>query len=156
MLCANHSLSTGDTTKVPLERTLCILKPDALGRNLIGKLIARLEKANFTLLAARMERLDQERAGGFYAEHRGKPFFDGLVSFMTSGPIMPIVLEKENAILGLRELMGATNPEQAAPGTLRAEFGKSIDVNTIHGSDSPASARREIEYFFDSSEIHER
>lgn len=127
-----------------------------MSRNLIGELLARIEKANFRVLAARMEHLDRKRAGGFYAEHRGKPFFEGLVSFMTSGPILPMVLEKENAILGLRELMGATNPEQSAPGTLRAQFGQSIDVNTIHGSDSPASALREIEYFFDSTEIHDR
>ena len=139
-----------------LERTLCILKPDAVSRNLVGELLARIEQANFKLVAARMERLDRARAGGFYAEHRGKPFFEGLVGFMTSGPILPMVLEKENAVLDLRELMGATNPEQAAPGTLRAQFAKSIDANTLHGSDSLASAQREIEYFFNASEIHDR
>ena len=139
-----------------VERTLCILKPDSLSRNLIGELIARIERAGFTVLAARVERLSAERAGGFYAEHRGKPFFDGLINFMTSGPIMPMVLRGENAILGLRELMGATNPEQAAPATLRAEFGQSIDVNTIHGSDSAISALREIDYFFDQTQIHDR
>lgn len=139
-----------------LERTLCILKPDAVSRNLVGELLARIEQASFKLVAARMERLDRARAGGFYAEHRGKPFFEGLVGFMTSGPILPMVLEKENAVLDLRELMGATNPEQAAPGTLRAQFAKSIDANTVHGSDSLASAQREIEYFFNASEIHDR
>jgi nucleoside-diphosphate kinase len=141
---------------VSVERTLCILKPDALSRNLIGRLIARIESADFTVLAARVERLDAERAGGFYAEHRGKPFFDGLIDFMTSGPTMPMVLQRENAILGLRELMGATNPGQAAPGTLRAEFGRSIDVNTIHGSDSATSAAREIDHFFDRTQIYDR
>ncbi len=142
--------------KVSMQRTLCILKPDAVARNLVGELIARIEQAGFTLLAARMDRLDQERAGGFYAEHRGKPFFNGLIQFMTSGPVMPMVLERENAIQGLRDLMGATNPKEAAPGTLRAKYGQSIDVNSIHGSDSAASAEREIAYFFHGAEIHAR
>ncbi len=139
-----------------MERTLCILKPDAVSRNLIGALIARIEQAGFTLIAARMERLDQDCAGGFYAEHRGKPFFDGLIRFMTSGSVLLMVLERENAIQGLRDLMGATNPKDAAPGTLRAEYGQSIDVNSIHGSDSPTSAEREIAYFFEGSQIHLR
>lgn len=142
--------------EVSIERTLCILKPDAVSRNLIGALIARIEQAGFTLLAARMQRLDQDRAGGFYAEHRGKPFFDGLIRFITSGPVVLLVLERENAIQGLRGLMGATNPKEAAPGTLRADYGLSIDVNSIHGSDSPASAQREIAYFFDGPQIHAR
>ena len=146
----------GKQITMAIERTLCILKPDALRRNLIGELVVRIEKAGFQVLAARLEQLDAGRAEGFYAEHRGKPFFTGLVGFMTSGPIVPMVLKGENAVLGLRELMGATNPEQAAAGTLRAEFGQSIDVNTIHGSDSPASAAREIAYFFDESQIHDR
>ena len=141
-----------DTT----QRTLCILKPDAVRRNLIGEMTTRIEHAGFVLLAARLMRLDAETAGGFYAEHSAKPFYQGLIEFMTSGPVLPMVLERENAIFGLRELMGATNPKEAATGTLRAEYGESIDVNSIHGSDSPASAAREIAYFFDASHLHER
>ena len=139
-----------------VERTLCILKPDAVGRHLIGEMTTRIEHAGFAILAARLMRLDAEQAGGFYAEHSGKPFYQGLIEFMTSGPVLPMVLERTNAIRGLRELMGATNPKEAATGTLRAEYGESIDVNSIHGSDSAASANREIAYFFAASDIHER
>ena len=117
---------------------------------------ARIEHAGFAVLAARLTRLDADTAGGFYAEHADKPFYGGLIEFMTSGPLMPMVLERDNAIRGLRELMGATNPKEAATGTLRAEYGESIDVNSIHGSDSSASAAREIDYFFEDSQIHAR
>ncbi len=139
-----------------IQRTLCIIKPDAVARNLIGEIIARIEQAGFTLIAARMERLDAERAGGFYAEHRDKPFFAGLIEFMTSGPVVPMVLERDNAISELRELMGATNPQDAAPGTLRADYAQSIDMNSVHGSDSPASAEREIACFFEPNHMHMR
>ncbi len=138
------------------ERTLCILKPDTIRRNLIGEMTMRIEHAGFVILAARLMRLDANSAGGFYAEHSAKPFYQGLIEFMTSGPVLPMVLERENAILGLRELMGATDPKEAATGTLRAEYGESIDVNSIHGSDSPASAAREIAYFFKAAHIHMR
>lgn len=139
-----------------IENTLCILKPDAVRRNLIGEMIAKIEQAGFNVVAARLMHLDAKAAGGFYAEHSDKPFYEGLIGFMTSGPVLPMVLVRENAIQGLRELMGATNPGEAAPGTLRAQYGESIDVNSIHGSDSPASAAREIAYFFKAGEIHSR
>ena len=136
-----------------VERTLSIVKPDAVGKNHIGAICARFEAAGLRIVASRMLRLDAERAGGFYAEHRERPFFPALIEFMSSGPLVVQVLEGENAIALNRELMGATNPQQAAPGTIRADFASSIDANAVHGSDSPASAAREIAYFFAASEI---
>lgn len=136
-----------------VERTLSIVKPDAVGKNHIGAICARFEAAGLRIVASRMLRLDAERAGGFYAEHRERPFFPALIEFMSSGPLVVQVLEGENAIALNRELMGATNPQEAAPGTIRADFASSIDANAVHGSDSPASAAREIAYFFAASEI---
>ena len=122
------------------ERTLSIIKPDAVSNNAVGDIVSRFENAGLKIIAMRMERLSQERAKGFYAEHDGKPFFKDLVSFMTSGPVVLQVLEGENAIARNRELMGSTNPQEAEPGTIRADFAKSIDANAVHGSDSPTSA----------------
>ena len=136
-----------------VERTLSIVKPDAVGKNHIGAICARFEAAGLRIVASRMLRLDAERAGGFYAEHRERPFFPALIEFMTSGPVVVQVLEGENAIALNRELMGATNPQEAAPGTIRADFASSIDANAVHGSDSAASAARELAYFFAASEI---
>lgn len=130
------------------EKTLSIIKPDAVARNIIGKIYSRFEKAGLKIVAARMQHLTREEAEGFYAVHRGRPFFDNLVVFMTSGPVMIQVLEGENAIALNRELMGATDPREAAPGTIRADFATSIDANAVHGSDGPDTARTEIEYFF--------
>ena len=136
-----------------VERTLSIVKPDAVARNLIGEIYSRFERGGLKIVAAKMLRLDQPKAAGFYAEHQGKPFYDGLCAYMTSGPIMVQVLEGEDAIALNRRLMGATNPAEAAPGTIRADFAESLDANSVHGSDAPASARREIAYFFEPSEI---
>ena len=136
-----------------VERTLSIVKPDAVGKNHIGAICARFEAAGLCIVASRMLRLDAERAGGFYAEHRERPFFPALIEFMSSGPLVVQVLEGDNAITLNRELMGATNPQEAARGTIRADFASSIDANAVHGSDSPASAAREIAYFFAASEI---
>lgn len=131
-----------------VERTLSIIKPDAVARNVIGRIYTRFEDAGLRIVAARMAHLDRDQAEGFYAVHRERPFFDDLVKFMTSGPVMIQVLEGENAISLNRELMGATDPAQAAPGTIRADFASSIDANAVHGSDGPDTARSEIEYFF--------
>jgi nucleoside-diphosphate kinase len=136
-----------------VERTLSILKPDAVARNIIGEIYSRFEKGGLKIVAARMMRLSREKAEGFYAEHRGKPFFEALVSYMTSGPVVVQVLEGENAIAVNRRLMGATNPKEAAPGTIRADFAQSIDANAVHGSDSAGSAAREIAYFFEPGDI---
>ncbi|MGQ9427086.1 nucleoside-diphosphate kinase [Gilvimarinus sp. F26214L] len=138
------------------ERTLSIIKPDAVAKNVIGKIYTRFEDAGLTIVAAKMQQLSQEQAEGFYAEHKERPFFKDLVSFMTSGPVVVQVLEGENAIALNRELMGATNPQEAAPGTIRADFASSIDANAVHGSDSAASAEREIAYFFQANEICSR
>lgn len=139
-----------------VERTLSIIKPDAVGKNIVGQIYSRFEEAGLQIVAARMLRLSEEVAGGFYAEHRERPFFPALIEFMTSGPVVVQVLEGENAIARNRELMGATNPQEAEAGTIRADFASSIDANAVHGSDSPESAAREIAYFFASSEICER
>jgi nucleoside-diphosphate kinase len=139
-----------------LERTLSIVKPDAVARNIIGEIYSRYEKGGLTIIAARMLRLTVEQAGGFYAEHEGKPFFDDLVAYMTSGPVVVQVLEGDDAIARNRELMGATNPKEAAPGTIRADFAESVEANAVHGSDSPESAEREIRYFFEPDEICQR
>jgi len=136
-----------------IEKTLSIIKPDAVGKNLIGKIITRFEENGLHLVAGKLIHLDDEMASGFYAEHDGKPFFDDLKKFMTSGPVFVQVLEGENAVQKNRELMGSTNPEEADPGTIRADFANSIDANAVHGSDSLISAEREIKYFFNEEEI---
>lgn len=139
-----------------VERTLSIIKPDAVAKNVIGEIIARFEKAGLQVVGAKMLHLSETMAKGFYAEHEGRPFFPALVEFMTSGPVIVQVLEGENAILLNRELMGATNPEEAEAGTIRADFAKSIDANAVHGSDSPESAAREVAYFFNDADICSR
>ncbi|MFT6420897.1 MAG: nucleoside-diphosphate kinase [Porticoccus sp.] len=136
-----------------IERTLSIIKPDAVSKNVIGQIYSRFEKAGLKVVAAKMMHLSEEKAGGFYAEHKERPFYADLVGFMTSGPVMVQVLEGENAVITNRDLMGATNPKEAVSGTIRADFAESIDANAVHGSDSPASAVREISYFFDDGEI---
>ena len=139
-----------------VERTLSIIKPDAVGKNIVGKIYSRFETNGLRIVASKMLRLSDEVAGGFYAEHRERPFFPDLISFMTSGPVVVQVLEGEGAVARNRELMGATNPKEADEGTIRADFASSIDANAVHGSDSPESAAREIAYFFAASEICER
>lgn len=136
-----------------LERTFSIIKPDAVKRNLIGAILARFEGAGFSIRALKEVQLTREQAEGFYAEHQGKPFFDGLVEYMISGPIVVSVLEKANAVADYRTLIGATNPENAAEGTIRKDFALSQRENSVHGSDSQASAKREIAYFFADSEV---
>jgi len=139
-----------------VERTLSIIKPDAVGKNVIGAICSRFEEAGLRPVAMKMLQLTRAQAEGFYAEHRERPFFAALVDFMTSGPVVVQVLEGEGAIALNRDLMGATDPQQATPGTLRADFAESIDANAVHGSDSPESAAREIAYFFAASELCER
>lgn len=139
-----------------VERTLSIIKPDAVAKNVIGKIYSRFESNGLSIVAAKMQLLSKAQAEGFYAEHKGRPFFNDLVGFMTSGPVVVQVLEGENAVAKNRELMGATNPKEAAPGTIRADFAVSIDANAVHGSDSAASAAREIAYFFSASEVCSR
>jgi nucleoside-diphosphate kinase len=136
-----------------IERTLSIIKPDAVAKNVIGEIYSRFEKAGLKIVAGKMMHLSQEKAEGFYAEHKERPFFGDLVSFMTSGPVMVQVLEGENAVLAHRDLMGATNPAEAAAGTIRADFAQSIDENAVHGSDSVTSAEREVAYFFNADEL---
>ena len=136
-----------------VERTLSIIKPDAVAKNVIGEIYDRFEKAGLRIVAARMEHLSAEKAGEFYAVHRERPFYGDLVAFMTSGPVMVQVLEGEDAIAKNREVMGATNPADAAPGTIRADFAKTVDENAVHGSDGPDTARNEIEFFFGSDGI---
>ena len=135
------------------EKTLSIIKPDAVGKNVIGKIISRFEENGLFLIAGKLIQLSDEMASGFYIEHKGKPFFNDLKKFMTSGPVFIQVLEGENAIQKNRELMGNTNPQEALPGTIRADFANSIDANAVHGSDSFDSAKREIDYFFSEKEI---
>ncbi len=139
-----------------VEQTLSIIKPDAVRKNLIGAIVARFEQAGLKIAAQRMMLLSRAQAEGFYAEHHGKPFFEGLVDFRTSGPVVVQVLSGENAIALNRELMGATDPAKAAPGTIRADYAEAINMNAVHGSDSPASAAREIAYFFASNEVNLR
>ncbi len=136
-----------------VERTFSIVKPDAVAKNAIGAIYGRFESAGLKVVASKMMHLSKEKAEGFYAEHKERPFFNDLVSFMTSGPVMVQVLEGENAIKANREIMGATNPSEAARGTLRADFADSIDQNAVHGSDAPESAAREVAYFFSEEEI---
>lgn len=139
-----------------VERTLSIIKPDAVAKNVIGKIYTRFEDAGLKIVAAKMVHLSRAEAEGFYAVHRERPFFKDLVEFMISGPVMVQVLEGENAVLRNRELMGATNPKEAAPGTIRADFAESIDANAVHGSDSLENAAIEIAYFFPSSQVFSR
>ena len=136
-----------------MEKTLSIIKPDATGKNVIGKIIDRFETSGLRVVAAKLVKLDKAKAGGFYAEHEGKSFYNNLVEYMTSGPVVVQVLYGPNAIAKNRELMGATNPREAEQGTIRADFAESIDANAVHGSDSPDSAAREISYFFNEDEI---
>jgi nucleoside-diphosphate kinase len=138
---------------MPIERTLSIVKPDGVSRNLIGEVLRRLEQANLRIVAARMMRLSQQEAEGFYAVHRERPFFKDLVKFMTSGPVLVLVLEGEGAIAKNRETMGATDPKKAAAGTIRADLASTIDENVVHGSDAPETAAREIAYFFREIEL---
>ena len=139
-----------------LERTLSIIKPDAVAKNVIGEIYARFEKAGLKVIAAKQKQLSRAEAEGFYAVHKERPFFKALVEFMISGPVMIQVLEGEGAILKNRDLMGATNPKDAAPGTIRADFADSIDANAVHGSDAAETAKVEIGYFFAATEIHSR
>jgi nucleoside-diphosphate kinase len=139
-----------------VERTLSIIKPDAVAKNVIGEIYTRFERSGLRIVAAKMTWLARLDAEGFYAVHRGRPFFKDLVEFMTSGPVMIQVLEGESAIARNRDLMGATDPKKAAAGTIRADFAASIDANAVHGSDGPETAREEIAYFFPALEIHGR
>ena len=139
-----------------IERTLSIIKPDAVAKNVIGQILSRFEANGLKIVAARMMHLSRGEAEAFYGVHRARPFFKDLVDFMVSGPIMVQVLEGENAIARNRELMGATDPKKAAPGTIRADFADSIDANAVHGSDGPETARSEVALFFPSMNIHSR
>ncbi|HLJ38072.1 MAG TPA: nucleoside-diphosphate kinase [Steroidobacteraceae bacterium] len=139
-----------------LERTLSIVKPDGVRGNLVGEVYRRFEKAGLSIIAARMMHLSQREAEGFYAVHRERPFFKDLVRYMSSGPVIVQVLEGDNAIARNRDLMGATDPKKAAPGTIRADLAASIEQNVVHGSDAPDTAAREIAYFFSTTELHSR
>ena len=139
-----------------LERTLSIVKPDAVAKNVVGQIYSRFEQAGLKVVAARMKHLSKQEAEGFYAVHRERPFFGALVNFMISGPVMIQVLEGEGAVLKNRDLMGATNPKDAAAGTIRADFADSIDANAVHGSDGPDTAKVEIAYFFPASQVFSR
>jgi nucleoside-diphosphate kinase len=136
-----------------VERTLSIIKPDAVAKNVIGEIYSRFEKVGLKIIAAKMKQLSRADAEGFYAVHKARPFFNDLVTFMISGPVMIQVLEGENAIAAHRDIMGATNPKEAAPGTIRADFAVSIDENAVHGSDGSDTAAQEIAYFFHSDEL---
>jgi nucleoside-diphosphate kinase len=136
-----------------VERTLSIIKPDAVAKNVIGEIYSRFERAGLRIIAARMMHLSREQAEGFYAVHKGRPFFKDLVAFMTTGPVMVQVLEGNDAIRKNREIMGATNPKEAAAGTIRHDYAESIDANAVHGSDGPDTARQEIEFFFKTDEL---
>jgi len=139
-----------------IERTFSIIKPDAVAKNVIGEIVSRFEKNGLRVVASKMLQLTQEQAEGFYAVHKERPFFNDPVKFMISGPIIAQVLEGENAVLKNRELMGATNPKEAAPGTIRADFAQSIDENAVHGSDAPETAQEEIAFFFSADELCNR
>src|SRR5215831_15676227 len=141
---------------MPVGRTLTIIKPDAVAKGVSGQIIARFEQAGLKVLAAKLVHLTPAQAGGFYVVHKDRPFYGSLCAFMTGGPCLPIVLEGDGAIARLRDLMGATDPAKAAPGTIRKDFASSIEANAVHGSDSPASAAFEIPYFFSALEIHAR
>lgn len=136
-----------------IERTLSIIKPDAVGKNVIGRIYQRFEDGGLKVVAAKMKHLSRKEAEGFYAVHRERPFFNDLVEFMISGPVVIQALEGENAIARNRELMGATDPKKAAPGTIRADFAQSVDANAVHGSDAPETAAAEIAYFFSTTEL---
>lgn len=136
-----------------IEQTLSIIKPDAVEKNVIGQIVTRFEEAGLKPVAAKMMHLSREQAEGFYAVHKNRPFFNDLVNFMTRGPVFIQVLEGDNAIKKNRDIMGATNPKEAAPGTIRADFADSIDANAVHGSDSPETAKQEIAFFFKNDEI---
>ena len=138
------------------EQTLSIVKPDAVGKNVIGKILDRFESGGLSIIASKMVHLSEEEAGAFYAVHKERPFFGDLVAFMTSGPVLVSVLEGEDAIAKNREVMGATNPKEAAPGTIRADFAESIDANAVHGSDAPETARTEVAFFFKPEDLHPR
>ncbi|MBL7715345.1 MAG: nucleoside-diphosphate kinase [Bdellovibrionales bacterium] len=138
------------------ERTFSIIKPNAVEKNCMGEIMTRFEKKGLRIAAARFTKLSREKAEGFYIEHKDRPFFNSLVNFMTSGPVMLMVLEGENAVLANREIMGATDPAKAAPGTIRKDFADSIEANAVHGSDSVKSAEREIAYFFDKTDLQKR
>ena len=139
-----------------IERTFSIIKPDAVAKNVIGEIVSRFEKNGLRIVASKMLQLSKEQAEGFYAVHKERPFFNDLVSFMISGPIVAQVLEGENAVLKNRELMGATNPKEAAAGTIRADFAQSIDENAVHGSDAADTAKEEISFFFSADELCDR
>lgn len=139
-----------------LERTLSIIKPDAVAKNVVGEIYSRFEKAGLKIAAAKMKHLSRQEAEGFYAVHRERPFFNALVDFMISGPVMIQALEGDNAVLKHRDLLGATNPKDAAPGTIRADFADSIDANAVHGSDSLENAANEIAYFFPTTDVYAR
>ena len=141
---------------MPKERTLSIIKPDGVEKNLIGACLARFEQGGLKVIAAKMIHMDQAKAEGFYAVHRERPFFKSLVQFMTRGPVLVSVLEGENAIAKHRDIMGATDPAKAAPGTIRKDFATNIEENTVHGSDGPDTAKFEVSYFFDAKEIFSR
>ena len=139
-----------------MERTFSIIKPDAVAKNVIGEIYSRFEHAGLHIIASKMVHMSQEQAEGFYAEHKERPFFPDLIAFMTSGPVMVQVLEGENAVLANREIMGATNPQEALRGTIRSDYAETLDENAVHGSDALTSAEREINYFFSVEEICER
>lgn len=154
-ISAEFPISPG-VPNVAIERTLSIIKPDAVAKNVIGKIYSRFESNGLQVIAARMAHLSRVEAEGFYAVHRGRPFFNDLVEFMCSGPVMIQALEGEGAIAKNRELMGATDPKKAEPGTIRADFASSIDANAVHGSDAPETAAVEIAYFFPASQVYSR
>lgn len=138
-----------------IERTLAILKPDCVRKKLTGEVLSRIEKAGFKILGMKKIKLNKETAGGFYAVHKGRPFYDGLVEFMSSGPCVPVALEKENAVADYRALIGATDPKDAAPGTIRKLYADNKGENIVHGSDSPENGKIEINYFFSEKELIE-
>jgi len=142
--------------KMGKEHTLSIIKPDGIGKNIVGEIISRLEKGGLQIIATKMLQMNKDQAEGFYSIHRERPFFNDLVTFMSSGPVLVMVLEGENAILKNRDLMGSTDPKQAASGTIRADFAQNIDKNIVHGSDAADTANTEITFFFSKEEIYSR